>query len=231
VSDKKRSGWFYLFVGCGVLVLGTVIVVGVGAFMTIRWAEEMKDPELRSAKALRETQQAMGTDELPAGYHAEISLKAPFGFGTILVLTDGPGMIEEDATPEFEHLFIYIEGPGWDDDWKEFARGGDPPFDNMGELNINTRHAQVVDRGELTIGKMQLAYLFHRGEFSTEGFTSDGVFSVMLVRCPDGDKRSRTIVWGGPDVAVEAGDTEILGTVGDPERITEMMSHFQLCGA
>jgi hypothetical protein len=229
VSDKKRSGWFYLFVGCGVLVLGTVIVVGVGAFMTIRWAEEMKDPELRSAKALRETQKAMGTDELPAGYHAEISLKAPFGFGTILVLTDGPGMIQEDAAPEFEHLFIYIEGPGWDDDWKDFARGGDPPFDNMGELNINIRQAQVVDRGELTIGKMQLAYLAHRGEFSTEGFTSDGVFSVMLVRCPDGDKRSRTIVWGGPDV--ESGDTGILGTVGDPERITKMMSHFQLCGA
>jgi len=230
MGDNKRSGWFYVFVGCGVLVLCTVIVIGVGAFMTIRWAREMEDPERRTAKAQRVTQQTMGVDELPEGYHAEVSLKAPFGFGTILVLTDGPGIIDNDEKPEFEHLFIYIEGPGWDDDWKAFARGGKPPFDNMDELNINIRKADVVAQGELAVGNMELAYLAHRGEFSTEGFASDGVFSVILVRCPEGDKRSRTIIWGGPDVAVEGRDSEVAGSVGDPERIAEMMGHFQLCG-
>ena len=79
---EKRSGWFYVFVSCGVLLLGGVIVVGVGAFMTIRWAEDLKDPERRTAKAHQVTQKVMGVDTLPEGYHAEVSLRAPFGFGT-----------------------------------------------------------------------------------------------------------------------------------------------------
>lgn len=231
MGDKKRSGWFYLFMGCGAVVLAGVIVVGVGAFITIRWAKEMKDPELRTAKALSVTKQVMGVEELPEGYHAEVSLRAPFGFGTILVLTDGPGLVDDNEEPKFEHLFIYLEGPGWDSDWKKFARGGEPPFDSMDELNINIRNADVIARGELVVGNMELAYLAHRGEFSTEGYTSDGVFSVILVRCPEGDKRSRTIIWGGPKIEVEGRDNEVAGTPGDPDRIAEMMGHFRLCGA
>jgi hypothetical protein len=212
------------------MVLAGVIVVGFVAFVSIRWAREMKDPELRSAKALSATQKIMGVKDLPAGYHAEVSLSAPFGFGTILVLTDGPPLLDNDEGPEFDHLFVYIEGPGWDKDWKEFARGGEPPFDNMDELNINIRGADVISRGELTVGKMELAYMVHRGEFSTEGFASDGVFSVILVRCPEGDQRSRTIIWGGPGDDAEALEGDLDGTPGDPLRIAEMLGHFQLCG-
>jgi hypothetical protein len=225
----KRSGWFYVFVGCGVLVLAGILVVGAGAFMTIRWAKEMKDPELRTAKALRETQKIMGVEQLPDGYHAEVSLRAPFGFGTILVLTDGPPMVDGE-TPEFENLLVYMEGPGWDKDWKEFANGGEPPFDNMDDLNINIRDSDVVGRGELTVGKMELAYLAHSGEFSAEGFASDGVFTVILVRCPEGDKRSRTIIWGGSEGIPEGEEIVLTGTAGDPDRIAALMGHFRLCG-
>ena len=109
------------------------------------------------------------------------------------------------------------------------AGGGDPPFDDLDDLNINVRRADVIGRGELTVGKMELAYLANRGEFSAESFSSDGVFTVILVRCPEGDKRSRTIVWGGPE-GTEPED-ELTGTAGDPERIAEMVGHFRLCGA
>ena len=233
MSDKKRSGWFYVFVSCGVLLLVGVIVVGAGTFMTVRWArnikQELEDPELRTAKANQVMRDIMGVEEPPEGYHAELSIQAPFGLFQVLILTDGGPVEDPDEIVNADNLFIYVEGPGWDSEWKKFARGGDPPFDNLDDLNINVRRSDIIGRGELIVGKMELAYLANRGEFSAESFSSDGVFTVILVRCPEGDKRSRTIVWGGPE-GTEPGD-ELTGTAGDPERIAEMMGHFRLCGA
>lgn len=229
----KRSGWFYVFVSCGVLLLIGVIVVGAGTFMTIRWAkgfqEEMEDPEKRTANANQVMREIMGVNEAPAGFHPQIAIEAPFGLFQLLILTDGDPLEDADDIEDAANLFVYIEGPGWDKDWKAFARGGEPPFDNLDDMNINVRRSDVIGKGELTVGNMELAYLANRGEFSAESFSSDGVFTVILVRCPDGDKRSRTIVWGGPD-AKEPTD-ELTGTAGDPERIAEMVGHFRLCGA
>lgn len=229
---EKRSGWFYVFVGCGGLLLVGIIVVGVGAFMTVRWAKEIKadleDPERRTANATEVVQEAMGAETLPEGYEAQVALEAPFGMGKIVILTDGEFMEGEGNAPDFEHLLLYMEGPGWDSDWKKFARGGDPPFDNMDQLNINIRDSDVVGQGELTVGKMELAYLTHEGEFSAEGYTSEGVFSIILARCPDGDKRSRTLIWGGSEGPGE--DGSLTGTCGDPSRIADLMDYFPLCG-
>jgi len=233
MDDKKRSGWFYVFVSCGVLLVVGLIVGGAGAFMTIRWAknlqQEMKDPERRTAKAHEVMRKVMETEVLPEGYHAEFALSAPFGVGSVVILTDGDLIENRDNMSDADHLFVYFEGPGWDSDWKKFARGGDPPFDNLDELNINIRRSDVIGQGELVVGKMELAYLVNRGEFSAEGFSSDGVFSIILVRCPEGDTRSRTIFWAGPEP--EDADGEITGTTGDPDRIATMMGYFPLCGA
>jgi len=231
MGDEKRSGWFYVFVTCGVLILVGVIIVWTGTVMTIRWAkglkQEMEDPEKRTARADQVMHDIMGVDDPPEGYHAEISIQAPFGFFQLLILTDGDPVDDPDDIGDADNLFVYVEGPGWDKDWKEFARGGDPPFDDLGDMNINVRRSDVIGQGELTIGKMELAYLANRGEFSAESFSSDGVFTIILVRCPEGDKRSRTIIWGGPEGTVE-GD-ELTVTAGDPERIAAMVGHFRLC--
>ncbi len=239
MSDKKRSGWFYVFVSCGVLLLVGVIVVGAGTFMTVRWAknikQELEAPELRIAKAHQAMSDIMGVEEPPEGYHAEMSIRAPFGLFQLLILTDGDLVEDLDEITDADHLLVYFEGPGWDSDWKKFANGGDPPFDNLDDLNINVRRSDVIGRGELTVGKMELAYLVNRGEFSAESFSSDGVFTVILVRCPEGDKRSRTIIWAGPEGKAESVDEadgeQVAGTTGDPDRIAEMMGYFPLCGA
>jgi hypothetical protein len=230
MHGQRRSGWYYVFVGCGVLFLAGVIAIGAGVFMTVRWTKnfknEMEDPQLRTAKAV----EVMNMEALPEGYRVAMNLNAPFGFGNLVILTDGePGGDDLDIGTE-DHFFLYIEGPGWDSDWKKFARGGDPPFDNLAELNINIDDAERVGYGELTVGQMEVFYSAGLGAVSTEGFHREqGVFSVLLVRCPQGDKRSRVIVWSGPP-AVEDAEDRTRGTTGDPARIAEMLGHFELCG-
>lgn len=233
MADGKRSGWYYVFVGCGCLVLAGVIVVGAGTFMTIRWAkgfqEEIEDPARRTANAKVTMQEIMGVAEPPPGLHPQIAIEAPFGLFKLLILTDGDPDGDARDIENSANLLVYIEGPGWDKDWKAFARGGDPPFDSLGDMNINVRRSDEIGRGELTVESMELAYIANRGEFSAESFSSEGVFSVILVRCPEGDQRSRTIFWGAPEGPDP--DDSITGTPGDPARIVEMMGHFRLCGA
>ena len=230
MSAQKRSGWFYVLVSCGVLFLAAVVAIGAVVFMALRWtknfASEMEDPQLRTAKAI----EAMNMETLPEGYHVAMSLNAPFGFGNLVMLTDGEQGEDAHDIDTGDHFLLYIEGPGWDRDWKEFVRGGDPPFDSLSELNINIDGTQRVGQGELTVGRMEVFYSAGLGDVSAEGFHRDeGVFSILLVRCPQGDKRSRAIVWSGPP-ADEGPEDRTHGTTADPARIAEMLGNFRLCG-
>jgi len=230
MSGQKRSGWYYVFVGCAVLFLAGVIAVGAGVFMTVRWTKsfknEMEDPQLRTAGAL----EAMNTETLPEGYYVAINIRAPFGFGNLVMLSDGEPSDNANDFANGDHLFVYFEGPGWDDDWKQFARGGDPPTDALSELNIHIDAAEHLGKGELTVDDMEVFYSTTVGDISAEGVEHDGgAFSILLVRCPQGDKRSRIIVWSGPPPA-EGAEDRVRGTTGDPVRISEMLGNFRLCG-
>lgn len=230
MSENSRSGWFYVFVGCGVLLLGGILLIGIGSVMAVRWGnnlkQELEDPVARSANA----RELLSADELPAGYYAAVHVKLPLGLGRMVVLSDGEPSDRPGDISDGEHVFFYMEGPGWDSDWKKFANGGDPDFDNLDELNVNVSNSGRLSTGSLTVGKMDVHYTSNRGEVSGEGFQSDeGVFSILLVRCPDGDKRSRTIIWSGPPAPEGAGDP-LTGTTGDPQRIGAMLANFSLCG-
>ena len=229
MADEKRSGWFYVLVSCGVLFIVGAILVGAGTFMAVRWGnnlqEELEDPVARTANA----KEMLGAEQLPEGYHATVHIRFPLGLGRMIVLTDGEATTP-DSLAAADHFFFYMEGPGWDADWKKFAAGGEPPFDNLEELNINIDTRQRLTTGDLVVGKMEVFYAANRGEISGEGFHSnDGVFAVVLVRCPEGDKHSRTIVWSGPAPSEDHEDG-VSGTTGDPVRIGEMLGHFSLCG-
>lgn len=230
MGDKKRSGWFYVFVGCGLLMLVGVILVGVGTFLAVRWGQDLKqgleDPATRTAGA----KELLGAAELPAGYHAAVHIRFPMGLGRMVVLTDGKPTDKPDSLGDSDHLFIYMEGPGWDSDWKAFAAGGEPPFDNLDELGIQVDGGQRLSSGDFTSGNMEVFYATHRGGVSGEHFDSDdGVFAIALVRCMPGDGHSRTILWAGPPPADDAED-RVKGTTGDPERIRGMLGKFSLCG-
>jgi hypothetical protein len=226
---EKRSGWFYVFVSCGVLLLVGAVLVAAGTIMTVRWAKNVKseldDPVARTDRA----KELLATDELPAGYQATMHVQLPFGLGRMLALSDGEKVTPGDPLSDGDHVFFYIEGPGWDEDWKKFAAGGEPPFDSLDELNINVDSRQRLATGELTVGAMELFYAANRGEISGEGFHSDdGVFSIVLVRCPAGDRHSRMVLWAGP-AAEEGAADPTAGTTADPQRIAEMMGNFRLC--
>jgi hypothetical protein len=226
---EKRSGWFYVFVSCGVLLLAGAIVIGVGTVMTVRWAKDVKDELEDPVARTNQAKELLATEELPAGYQASMHVRLPFGLGRMLALTDGEKVSPSDPLSNGEHVFFYLEGPGWDEDWKAFAAGGDPPFDNLDALNINVDSRERIATGELKVGAMELFYAANRGEISGEGFhADDGVFSIVLVRCPNGDEHSRTILWAGP-AADEGSEDPVAGTTADPARIAEMMGHFELC--
>ena len=226
-SQEGRSPWFWVFVGCGGLTLIAIIGIGVLAFGTIRFAKNvekgMKDPKVRTEQGLS----TLGATELPPGYRVSMSFEAPFGVGSMVMLSDDPE--PEGETPSFdgEHMFIYMMGPGWDSDWKKFIDGGEPPLDSLDELNVNIGDQRPLQKGQFEVFGGEAFYSAARGEISGDGFDQDdGIFSIVLIRCTSGDKKSRTAIWAGPPAET---DEALEGTTADAATLQSFFSYFKLC--
>ena len=227
-SREGRSPWFWILMGCGGLILVALVVVGVAAFSTFKFAKnmekEMQDPELRTTNGMA----ALNASTLPEGYHVSMNMRLPLNVGRMVVLADGEPKSGPGVSFEGQHIFFYFEGPGWDSDWKKFAEGGEPPLNNLSELNVNVGRSDKLGEGQITINGMEAFYTARRGELSGQGYsTDDGVFSIVMIRCPEGDKHSRLGIWGGPP---SEDPNSLSGTPGDAAEIEAFLSHFDLCG-
>jgi hypothetical protein len=214
--------------GCGGLILVAVVVVGIAAFSTIKFAKnvekEMQDPELRTTNGLA----SLNASSLPEGYHVTMNMRLPLNVARMVILADGEPESGPGVSSDGKHIFFYVEGPGWDSDWRKFAEGGEPPLDDLSQLKVNVGRTDKLSEGQFAVNGMEAFYTVRRGELSGQGYsTDDGVFSVVMVRCPDGDKRSRLGVWGGPP---SEDGSSLEGTTGDAAEIEAFLSHFDLCG-
>lgn len=226
-SREGRSPWVWILLGCGGLILIAVVIIGIGTFSAFKFAKnmekEMQDPELRETNGLA----ALNATSLPDGYHVSMNMQAPFGFLNMVVLADGEPKGGPGVSFDGDHIFFYIEGPGWDSDWKEFTRGGEPPLGDLSALNVNVGRSDKLGDGSVTVNGMETFYSVRRGELSGQGYASDdGLFTVLMIRCPEGDTRSRIGLWGG---LPSEDPNSLAGTPGDPQEIEAFLSHFNLC--
>ena len=124
-----------------------------------------------------------------------------------------------------------LAGPGGDQqELRDFFEGRSDDVEALRNSNINVDVDQMIGRGALQSGDMQLQYVTSRGDVSLEGQGSKGLVSVVLVDC-EMDSKQRLAVWFGPDPApeVSAEQLDLTGSVGDEARMQEFFGRFDLC--
>ncbi|HXV74708.1 MAG TPA: hypothetical protein VD788_00185 [Candidatus Polarisedimenticolaceae bacterium] len=231
MTDESRSAWFYVGLGCG----GCALLVGVLAIVTvvggIRFARsverDLEDPVARTEKA----KVLLGTDGLPEGYQAVMSLSVPFVF-EMVILADKAAEAGHGLADDTEKLFIYVELIRGDRNWREYASGGGDPSDVLSGQGLRMRGgSEEIGRGTLVSNDSTVDYVSRRGTLNVEDDPFDGIVTFLFVRC-EGSKKMRVGVWANRDPAPDARSDELdlRGTCADPQRIESFLRPLDLCG-
>jgi len=229
---EGRSALTYVLLGCLGMLLVMVAVVAVGGYWVYQWGQRM-EAEMTDPRARREaTLEILGAESLPDGYHAFMGMEAPF-FGSTAILSDREPAFEEGNGDMGDRAFIYLEMVGWGQDEAALRRyfegeTGDPAV--LEESGVNVDIDEAIDRGVIRRDDGDLWYMTQRGDVAAEQFEGGGIGAVILVDCPD-DERRRIGLWFVPDPAPETPveELDLEGTPGDPEAIQDFMGHFSLC--
>ncbi len=239
MATSKRGSSLWITVGCGCLVvvaLGIAAVVAAGYFGTTAvkgYVEDMKDPAARAARAA----EILNAGELPAGYSALLFLHIRWLFDMVVLSDSEPLVLEgEDFDLESDaigqHLFLYFalrKKSGMDhDELERMLRGQSTSEGVQTDIDIEFESDEELSRGSFELGAQQLSYVGHRGEIDLDDGDVDGVYSQVLIDCPD-DDMTRAAVWFQRQD--EPGPETPAGTPADEDELRRFMGHFDLCGA
>ncbi len=229
---KKRSPWFYVAIGCGGLLVLSILVGGALTFFAVKKVsgelEKNKDPVARAAR----TQELLGYERPPEGYSPALV----FGLGDFIqvaILTDKPGEVGKGEKLFDRRGFIFVSAVSDDrresrmDDYFE-GRDNRP---GLPQANTNVQVKEIIGRGVAsTSGGAPVRYVTQRGEVSTQQTRNDGLFTLMRFDCPDAGKL-RLGIWLGedPDPAADLGSLDLKGTVVDEAAIKAFAQTLNPC--
>jgi hypothetical protein len=234
-GEKKTSPWVYVGIGCAVIVVLGIAAVGTLGFFGYRWAKrvesEMKDPATREAKA----KAVLGTERLPEGYHAMVSLSIPFVMDMAMLSDQAPR--EGGEIRGFgERGFMYFQmiNPRYDErEMRDYFEGrtDDPSVLRRSGINVDVHAKEVLRRGVLEMDGYAVMYMAQRGGLHLDHGRTEGINAMMLVDCPE-DGRLRMAIWFGPDPDKGAppGSANLQGSPADEDALRAFMGHFRLCG-
>jgi len=233
MKDEKKTTQktcLYIGLGCGVLILLGLIILGIVGYWGYQKAEEIKDPAKRQEKV----NTLLGTDSLPSGYHPVIGMSIPWVMDFAMITDRAP-----DPDGEFEdtgeHLFIYLKfliKPGKDgQELRDFFEGRSDDPQVLEDANINIDVEEIVGRGSIPMEDMDVLYVSTRGEVQAQQESSEGLSTLMLLEC-NSDEKMRFAIWIGPDIPNPEGATEadFTGTPADEAEVARFMRQFSVCG-
>lgn len=229
---EQQSPWRYVLIGCVVTIVLASLAVGGCLFLMVQWGREvsqaMRDPEVRRERVL----EILGAESLPEGYHPAMALSVPMVMSTVILTGHEvpPGEVEGDLG---DTAFIYLETVGYGQDeaaLRAFFEGRTQDPGVLADSGIDVELDQIVARGNRQADGAALWYLVQRGDIDAQDFRGDGIGAVVLVDCPD-DERRRFGIWfvPDPDPGAPLEELDLSGTPADPEAIGEFMGHFDLC--
>ena len=228
-EENGRSPWSWVAWGCGgcLALSGLVIaVLSVGGYMAYRtFQREMRDPTARTEKAKR----LLGTDSLPEGYLAVVTLSVPFLFDTV-ILADEPLDEDGELAESTERLFIYVDAIRGDRNWQRYTSGEADPSEILQGQGIRLRGREEIGGGELKLDGCRIDHVSHRGNLIVQHRAFDGITTFLLIRC-EGDTKLRVGVWINPDPLAETpvAEADFAGTNADPAEIRSFVSLFDFC--
>lgn len=238
-EGKGTSPWVWVGVGCGALVLIVVGVIGALGYFTMRTVkgieEQMTDPVAREEKAL----DVLGAEALPEGYHPMMSFSIPFVLDVVL-LTDR----EPDPDGELQNFgdrgFIYVKTMQGESDRQRLLdvfEGNARLEDVLRESGIRFHNSEIgLERDEEILRSAweredaTIRYVASRGSVLLEREWKEGLNTLLLAECPDGDRKVRLGIWFGPLPEQGAdGSYDYTGTLADETVIRDFAGHFRPC--
>ena len=237
---NRRGTPIWVTCGCGCLGLAALAVGGMvaagffGASAFKGYVEDMKDPIARSAKA----SEILGAEQLPEGYVAQLYFQIPWLLD-VVVLSDGEPMEVVDDEFELEtetlgeHTFVYffLRQRGIDhDELERMLRGDSHGEGNRVNMDFEFDSDRELARGSFEVGDQKLSYVSHRGELELDDGDIEGVYSQVLIECPN-DDLTRVAVWFQRDDDGEASGAAEDDSPTDEAALRRFMVHFDVCGA
>jgi len=220
----------YVGLGCGgcALVIGVMVVVSVvgGVRLARKIERDMENPVARAEQAKR----LLGTEELPEGYHAVVSVSLPLVFETV-ILADRPGVADHELSTETEKLFVYVELIRGSGKWRQDASGKADPEEVLAEQGIRMEGpSEEIGRGEIALEGATVDYVSERGTLFLQGHRFEGLTTFLMVHC-EGSKKLRVGLWshGDPEVPDAEQERDHSGTCADPAELEAFLGPFDLC--
>lgn len=234
---ERNSVLLGIGIGCLAVVLGIMGMAGACSFWAYRQVQQlerdMEDPQARADRVL----EILGAESLPEGYYPVTAFSVPFVLRTAILSDRPPADGEESGSPAFgERGFVFVETLGVGQDEAELrdyfeGRTDDPAVleDNGFNLDVD----EILSRGTLPPdGDIRFYYMAQRGSLAVEGYRGSGLTAMVLVDCPD-DERRRIALWFGPDPdgagPDDASSADLTGTPGDPEAVAAFLGQFSFC--
>lgn len=237
MTEKRRtSPWVWVAAGCGAAVVLLLIAGGAFLYFGVRMAREM-EREMEDPRAREETaREVLGSEDLPPGYYPVMSFSVPFVM-EMAILSD----IEPPPGPPADFRFddrgfLYVEMLATGSQRREVERffaGEIDQTEFLRRSSVNLHRGEVLQRGTVTVGEIEIPYVAQRGSlsFGHGGGDRESITTTVLVRCP-GSSRLKLGMWFGDDPSPEAAGAELdlAGTTADPAALAEFLGHFRLCG-
>jgi hypothetical protein len=233
MPETKRSPWVYVGIGCLVVTVVGVIVVGGAIWYASRalkqFEADMKDPAAQDAKAKR----LLGCTQLPSGYRAFVSMSVPLIMDMVILSDREPGAPGRRGLGERGFLYTSIIANGTADreDLRAFLEGRQHYSRVLAQQRIGIGANQTIGRGRFTNGAASVTYAAQRGELEYAQSSHTGVQGLLLIECPK-DGRLRFAVWFVPDPAPsDAVAQDLSGTPADESALRAFVSPFRFCPA
>ncbi len=204
----RNSVFMGIGIGCIVVILGIMAMAGACSFWAYRQVQQierdMEDPEAREDRVL----EILGTDRLPEGYYPVAAFSAPFSLLRTAVLSDHPVQEGEPGREAFgERGFIFVETVGLGQDEQALRDYFEGRTDDPGVLEDNGFNMdvdEVLGRGSLPAdGGTNYLYMTQRANIALQGFRGRGLSALVLVDCPDDEKRRMACLLYTSDAADE----------------------------
>jgi hypothetical protein len=234
-SNKSRSVWMWLGCGCGAFLLLAGLMFGGFIWVVVHQAhqtEEMTHDPVRLARAV---QAVVPYKELPSGYRPVGTFSLPFVLD-LAIFADRD--LQQYSRGTGQHLppeakaFVVIRtlsflGHHQNTDLSQPGLSGDnaPPW--IKELGLSVASNDLVSRGSLQIAGHTATYRTVRMRKYRGGEHWSNLTAVMVINCGD-SHWLHSVAWSVP--APPSDNADFKGTPADPEAITAMATHFDICG-
>lgn len=250
-TGRKRKIWRRVAWGCGIVAALGLVALG-GLVWAVSTPALQRRADARDPGALeRRAQKYLGTDALPAGYHAAVATSVPFVM-QVTILSDRPGAasgLENPQMPSGDEIFKLFDDSGFyyfKTPWfflnpleayhrSMAAEPKEPtsPEETLVEYMREKYRASILAEGEVDAGGGRVAYVNRFEQRTTGTGPRWGLTTDLFIRCGDWQHRSASWMVAEPGRVDENGDVHppesLAGTPADEQALGEFLDQFDFC--